>query len=509
MELPSPFSILSSLIFVIFFVSLLKKSRRKSKSNLPPGPRKLPLIGNMHQVAGKIPHLVLRELAQECGPLMHLQLGEISAIVISNPRVAKEVLKTNDLACADRPELILTTIILKNCRDIVLALYGDYWRQMRKICTLELLSANKVRSFRAIRQDETWQLHQSIRSSIQSGSLVNISDLVGKLANAITCRSTIGEKCKYQDELVECVEEIAHLGSGFFMADMFRSIKFLPLITGMKPALERIRRKLDVIFDYIIKEHEQKLRNRKEGSEVVAEEEDLVDVLLRINQTQRLEFPISSNDIQGLVLDMFTAGTDTSSAVLEWTMSELMKNPKVMKKLQAEVREVGNGKERIDETDIPRMSYLKLVVKEALRLHAPVPLLLPRECRKECEIDGYTIPVGTKVIVNAWAIGRDPEYWPNADSFIPERFENSSVDYTGANYEFIPFGAGRRMCAGISFGVATVELPLAQLVYSFDWKLPNEMKPEDLDMDETNAATSKRKNNLLLIATDYPIRSVN
>lgn len=206
---------------------------------------------------------------------------------------------------------------------------------------------------------------------------------------------------------------------------------------------------------------------------------------------------------------MFTAGTDTSSAVLEWTMSELMKNPKVMKKLQAEVRQVGNGKERIEETDIPRMSYLKLVVKEALRLHAPVPLLLPRECRKECEIDGYTIPVGTKVIVNAWAIGRDPEHWVNADSFIPERFEDSSVDYIGANYEFIPFGAGRRMCAGISFGVATVELPLAQLVYSFDWKLPDEMKPEDLDMDETNAATSKRKNNLLLIATEYPIESVN
>ncbi|KAK1390127.1 Costunolide synthase [Heracleum sosnowskyi] len=328
MEFPSPFSILSSLIVVILFVSLFKKLKRKSKSNLPPGPWKLPIIGNMHQVAGKIPHLALRELAEKCGPLMHLQLGEISAIVISNPRVAKEVLKTNDLACADRPELILGTIILANCRDIVLALYGDYWRQMRKICTLELLSANKVRSFRSIRQDETWQLMQSVKSSSGSGSLVNISDLVSKLSNAITCRSTIGEKCKYQDELVECVEEIAHLGSGFFMADMFRSIKFLPLITGMKPALKKIRRKLDVIFDSIIKEHEQKLSNRKEGSEVVAEDEDLVDVLLRINQSQRLEFPISSGDIQGLVLDMFTAGTDTSSAVLEWTMSELMKNPK-------------------------------------------------------------------------------------------------------------------------------------------------------------------------------------
>lgn len=504
MEFPSPLSIISSLIVILVIFQLVTK--RKTRSNLPPGPWKLPILGNLLQVAGKIPHLGLRELAQKYGPLMHLQLGEISAIVISNPRVAKEVLRTHDLCFADRPELILGTIILANCRDIVLALYGDYWRQMRKICTLELLSSHKVRSFRFIREDEAWQVIQSIKSS--SGSPVNISDKVSKVSNAITCRSTIGEKCKYQDELIELVEEIAHWGSGFFMADLFRSVKFLPQLTGMKPALKKIRSKLDVIFDNIIKEHTERLNKRKEGTEVANEEEDLVDVLLRINESQRLEFPISSGDIQGLVLDMFTAGTDTSSAVLEWAMSELMKHPRVMEKVQSEVREVAKGKERIEETDIQKMSYLKLVVKETLRLHAPVPLLLPRECRKECEVDGYTIPVGTKVIVNAWAIGRDPEYWVDSESFIPERFQNSSVDYIGANFEFIPFGAGRRMCAGISFGVATVELPLAQLLYSFDWKLPNEMKPEDLDMDETNAATSKRKNNLYLLATDYPIEVV-
>ncbi|KAK1380655.1 Cytochrome P450-dependent monooxygenase-like protein [Heracleum sosnowskyi] len=312
MEFPSPFSFISSLIFILVIFHLVTKSKRKAKSNLPPGPWKLPILGNLLQVAGKIPHLGLRELAKIYGPLMHLQLGEISAIVISNPRVAKEVLRTNDLCFADRPELILGKIILANCRDIVLALYGDYWRQMRKICTLELLSSHKVRSFRFIREDEAWQLIQSIKSS--SGLPVNISDKVSKVSNAITCRSTIGEKCKYQDELIELVEEIAHWGSGFFMADLFRSVKFLPQLTGMKPALKKIRSKLDVIFDSIIKEHKERLNKRKEGTEYANEEEDLVDVLLRINESQRLEFPISSGDIQGLVLDMFTAGTDTSSA---------------------------------------------------------------------------------------------------------------------------------------------------------------------------------------------------
>lgn len=198
---------------------------------------------------------------------------------------------------------------------------------------------------------------------------------------------------------------------------------------------------------------------------------------------------------------MFTAGIDTTSAVIEWAMTELMRNPGVMKKVQTEVREVLKGKETINEDDIQGLSYLKLVIKEALRLHTPLPLLLPRQCRKECEIDGYTIPVNTKVIINSWAIGRDPEYWVDAESFIPERFENNNIDFIGLDYDYLPFGSGRRMCPGMNFGIAGVELPLTQLLYHFDWKLPNNMKPEDLDVEDAFGSTTKRKNHLVLIPT--------
>ncbi|KAL8105806.1 cytochrome P450 CYP71D312-like [Apium graveolens] len=496
--------LLMFMIFVFMLLNLLKTLIRKSKlpKKLPPGPFKLPILGNLLQVTGALPHRSLYNLSEIHGPLMHLQLGEVSAVVISNPRVAKEVLKTHDLCFSDRPTLLLGNIILSNCRDIVLARYGDHWRQFRKICTLELLSANKVRSFRSIREEEARDLIQSIQST--SGSPVNISKKVSNLANSITCRSTIGKRCKYQHELIEATENIAYWGAGFFMADLFPSMLVFPVLSGMKPALQKVRRELDHIFDYIINEHKQKLASRKEkGTKLEAEEEDLVDILLRVNETLQLEFPVTANDIQGIVLDMFTAGTDTSSAVLEWAMSELMKKPSAMKKAQEELRTALKGKKSVTETDIQGLSYLKLVIKETLRLHPPVPLLLPRECRKECEIDGYTIPVGTKVMVNAWAIGRDPECWVDANSFIPERFEESSVNYMGANYEFIPFGAGRRMCAGISFGIASVELPLAQMLYHFDWTLPDGMKPQDLDMDETFGATTKRKNSLFLNATPY------
>ncbi|KAF6153758.1 hypothetical protein GIB67_000991 [Kingdonia uniflora] len=140
-----------------------------------------------------------------------------------------------------------------------------------------------------------------------------------------------------------------------------------------------------------------------------------------------------------------------------------------------------------------------LVIKETLRLHPSGPLLVPRLCRERCEIDGYEILKNTQVIVNAWAIGRDPEHWREADQFKPGRFNGISVDYKGANFEFIPFGAGRRICPGITFGIANVELPLAQLLYHFDWKLPNGAKQEELDMTKAFGGAVKRRDDLYLV----------
>lgn len=201
--------------------------------------------------------------------------------------------------------------------------------------------------------------------------------------------------------------------------------------------------------------------------------------------------------------DMFVAGTDTSSNTTEWALSEMIRNPRVLKKAQAEIRQALKGKETVNEEDIQGLQYLKLVIKEALRIHPPVPLCLPRESKESCEIDGYEIPEKTKVIVNAWAIGRDPSYWKDPEKFIPERFSENSIDYKGTNFNYIPFGAGRRICPGMTFGLANVELPLAKLIYHFDWELPNGMRPEDLDMSEYFGATVGRKNNLDLIATPY------
>jgi len=203
---------------------------------------------------------------------------------------------------------------------------------------------------------------------------------------------------------------------------------------------------------------------------------------------------------------MLSAGSDTSAITINWAMSELMKNPRVRNKAQAEIREVVKGKKRIYESDLHELSYLKLVIKETLRLHPPVAMFM-RECREACNIGGYEIPIKTKVLLNAWEIGRDPKHWSDADKFIPERFQdNTGFEFNKVNdnsFQYFPFGGGRRICPGILFALANIELPLAALLYHFDWKVPNEMKAEDFDMTEGFGVTVSRKNKLFLIPTPY------
>ena len=201
--------------------------------------------------------------------------------------------------------------------------------------------------------------------------------------------------------------------------------------------------------------------------------------------------------------NMFGDGTDTTQSVMEWAMSELLKKPITLQKLQAEVRELTQGKPEITQDDLEKMRYLKAVIKETLRFHVPAPLLVPRESTRDIKIMGCDIPAGTLVLVNASAIARDPILWENPEEFQPERFLNSKIDFRGLNFELIPFGSGRRVCPGINFAISVNELALAKLVNKFNFALPDGMKPEDLDMTEASGITVHRKHPLHAIATPY------
>lgn len=201
--------------------------------------------------------------------------------------------------------------------------------------------------------------------------------------------------------------------------------------------------------------------------------------------------------------NIFIAGADTAAITVIWAMTYLMKNPRTMRKAQEEIRTLIGNKGFVDEDDVQKLPYLKAVAKEAMRLQPAVPILPPREAIEKCNIEGYEIPVKTRVYVNAWAVGRDPEAWDKPEEFCPERFMDGSIDFKGQNFELIPFGGGRRICAGMYMGLGLLELALANLLYKFEWELPPGMKTGDLDFEALPGMAVYKKNPLCLVAKNY------
>ncbi|XP_057792636.1 salviol synthase-like [Salvia miltiorrhiza] len=472
-----------SVLFLLSTFIFLKTRSQKSNGKFPPGPWKLPFIGNIHNLKGAVPHRALHQLAQKFGPMMGLQLGEVSAVVISSADAAKQVMKTHDLNFASRPPITAAEIIGYGCTTIAFSPYGEYWRQLRKICTMELLSAKRVESFRSLREEVFADL--SRRFASMEGSEINFSEELSSATYAVTARAAIGDEKKQHVALLPNLKEVVNLSAGFDISEFFPSIKLFKLVSRLRRRLMVLHKEIDGILENVI--HQHRIANS-------VNHEDLLDVLLKYHQDE-----LTMDNIKSVILDMIGAGSDTSSTLMEWAMSELLKNPRILERAQQEVRKVFDEEGYVNESRIPQLKYLKLVVKETLRMHPPVPLLLPRLCRETCEIDGYEIPAETKIIVNAWAVNRDPKYWEDPDCFQPERFMENLVDYKGNHFEYIPFGAGRRICPGITFGMANVELPLAMFLYHFDWKLGGGMKHQDLDMEEVFGVTARRSKQLCIV----------
>uniref|UniRef100_A0A1W7HBX0 Cytochrome P450 n=1 Tax=Scoparia dulcis TaxID=107240 RepID=A0A1W7HBX0_SCODU len=505
----SPCAVLVSLFLFILMISILMGTVSESSRNPgPPGPRKLPFIGNLHLLASRTipPHHMLRNLAKKYGPVMHLQLGEISTLVISSKESAEEVLKTHDLAFASRPSLLGAEILFYGCKDLAFSPYGEYWIQMRKITALQLLGAKQVQSLRRIREKEALNLCGWIASN--AGSTIHLSERLITTNYDILCRSSLGEKSNEHEKLLSIIKEAVEALGGFDITDLYPTYKLLHLFSGLKGRLERIHTDADQTLEHIIHQHKQAAMNAYSSKVVEREQEEtenLLDVLLKLQKEGAPDLdqvPLTTENIKAMILVLFFAGSEATSTTLDWAMSEMLKNPSILKRAQQEVRKVlDENLSKVDETFLDKLMYLKLVIKETLRLHPPAPLLLPRECMESSEVSGYKIPVKTRVMINTWAIGRDPRYWQDAESFIPERFLESNVDYKGNDFEFIPFGAGRRMCPGMVHGLVVVEFQLALLLYHFDWSLVGSMKPEDIDMTETFGASARRKNRLYVIPT--------
>nr|ADO16183.1 cytochrome P450 mono-oxygenase [Artemisia annua] len=476
--------LLASLPILYLLYQLIPKIiKNKSKSNVhgqfrsPPGPHGMPFIGNLHQIDKSNFHISLWSLSKSYGPVVSLNLGFIPAIVVSSASVAKEILKTQDLTFCSRPSFHGLQRVSYNGLDVALSPYNKNWKEMRRIFTVYLFSPKRLQSSRFIREDEVSLAMEKIHGLALSSKHVNLSEIAHIVMSNMATRIGFGKR--YED--------------GY---ESFPLVGLIDRLLGKFYRLEKCLQGLDSFYQNLIDEHLD-----AEYSKPNEEHEDLIDILLQLRNGQLSDsFELTNDHMKAMLTDILVAGTDNSAATLVWAMTTLVKYPKAMKKAQEEVRKMVQNKDKVDEDDLPKLTYLKAVVKEVMRLYPAAPLLIPRVTMKDATLLDYKIKQNTLVYVNAMAIGRDPESWENPEEFSPERFLGSDIGFKGSDFELIPFGAGRRICPGISMGVNSVELFLANLIYSFDWGLPDGTKIEDIDSGVLPGLTMTNKKDLCLLA---------
>ncbi|XP_054786242.1 phenylacetaldehyde oxime monooxygenase CYP71AN24-like [Prosopis cineraria] len=503
-------SLFSFIIAIVLLIKLQTVTRRNKPDLLPPSPPKFPFIGNLHQL-GTLPHRSLTALSRKYGSLMLLRLGQTPTLVVSSAHMAKEITKSHDVVFSDRPQTTAAKILLYGCTDVGFLPYGEEWRLKRKICVLGLLSLKRVQSFQYIREEEVADLVNKIRQACsEHDDHVNISQMVIATSNNIVSRCLLGEKFEAGDgksSFGNLARKVMVLLAAFSFGNFFPSLRWMDFVTGLIPKLNATFRELDTFFDEVLAQHKAAKRNDDDGHHR-SEKKDFVDILHQLQHDDLLDIELNQSDIKAMIMDFFTGGSDTTSTALEWAFAELMRNPRTMKKAQEEVRRMMGKKSKVEETDVRKMKFLECVVKETLRLHPPLPLSVPRETRSGVTLGGYYVPPKTTVFMNAWAIQRDPEFWERPEEFVPERFENSNVDFKGQDFELIPFGSGRRGCPGLSFGIASLDYVLANLLYWFDWKLPTEASKstqQAIDMSEIFGLTVVKKQPICVQPIPYLI----
>ncbi|XP_051133468.1 6,7,8-trihydroxycoumarin synthase-like [Andrographis paniculata] len=494
-------SLLISILPIIILIFLILPRTNTRKTLVPPGPPGPPLIGNLLQFSSRTNlHVHLWQLSKTYGPLMHMNFGPVPILVVSSAELAKEVLKTQDSAFCSRANHLGLRKLSYDCNDIAFSPYSDYWREVKKITLVHLLNSKKNQSFRRIREDEVSRMVKMIAAFAECGKVVELNEIVTSVMMILLCRTAFGKR--YGDEGVELrrfhglLQDTQAMMVAFFVSDYFPMLSFIDRAFGSIRRLDKVWKKLDEFYQELIDEHLDPGRAKIDEDE---DDYDILDVLIRLREDSSCSVELSWNSIKGLLMNIFIAGIDTTAASIVWTMTALMKAPNVMKKLQLEIRETLGQKNLVDEDEMQKLPYLKAVINESLRLYPPAPLLVPRETIKRAVLKGYQVEPKSIVYVNAWAIARDPENWDNAEEFLPERFMNTDIDVRGKDFRMLPFGSGRRICPGSFMASSTLELVLANLVYAFDWELPEGVRPQDVDTDSLPGITMSKKEPLCVV----------
>ncbi|XP_022978033.1 cytochrome P450 81E8-like [Cucurbita maxima] len=468
----------SLLCLFLFLIPILFLFNLRRRRNLPPTPPSLPIIGHLHYL--KVPvHRTFQNLSAKYGPVFSLWLGSRLVVVVSSSEAVEECFTKNDVVLANRPKFLVGKLVAYNCTTVVGSPYGDHWRNLRRIGAMEIFSASRLNQFAGIRMEELKRLLRKLsRNSVHGFSNVDMQSLISELTFNISMRIAAGKRYFGSDvtdeedvrQFREMIKQAASVAGVSYPGD------FIPILNWISKAFERKLLKLGKRMDTFLQGLIDQLRSNKEEGR-----NTMIDHLLSLQESD----PTYYNDqiIKGMVQVLLLAGTETSAVTMEWALAHLLNNPEILKKAREEVDTQIGQEQLVDESDASELPYVQAVVLETLRLNPASPLLVPHLTSDDCTISNYEIPRDTIVLVNAWAIHRDPNQWEDPTRFNPDRHLESEGDML---YKLVPFGVGRRSCPGAVMAQRTMGLTLAALIQCYEWERVGE---EIVDMREGRGVT--------------------
>ncbi|CAI0464916.1 unnamed protein product [Linum tenue] len=467
----------SILILTTIFIIFSWKSKQRRRLNLPPSPPSLPFIGHLHLLKQPL-HRTLQTLSTKYGPIFSLTLGVRNVLVVSSPSLVEECLNKNDVVFANRPHSFLGWKILGyNYTAIGSAPYGPHWRNLRRLSTVELLSTARLNSSLHVRHDEVNRLVSGLAEEVgwsgRFGRKVEMKSRLVGLSMNIVMRMVAGKRYfgggegkkegrEEGERFKELIREVFELSGTSNPVDFLPVLKWVDF-SGLEKRMWRAHEEMDAFFQGLIDEHR---RERREDDDVASmtTRKTMIDTMLSLQESEPETY---SNDIiKGQVMSLILAGTDTSTATVEWAMSLLLNHPEILDKARAEIDNVIGNSRLVHEDDYTNLPYLQGIINEALRLYPVGPLLIPHQSSEECTIGGYSIAKETMLFVNAWTIHRDPTIWEDPTRFWPERHLEAELD----SYKLLPFGVGRRSCPGSGLANRVVSVTLGALIQCFEWE---------------------------------------
>ncbi|XVE64097.1 hypothetical protein DITRI_Ditri07aG0074100 [Diplodiscus trichospermus] len=472
-------TLMAAMLAIVCCALLAKKLAKSKLPPLPPGPPGVPILGNLPFIQPEF-HQYVANLSQVYGPIIKLQLGRKVCIIISSPSLAREVLRDHDAIFANHDPPAGTIVGMFAGNDILWTANGPEFRKRRKLVVHEIMSNRSLDNCYEIRRREVRKLVKNIYGKV--GSSIRVGEEIFQTTLSVMISTLWGgsldgeEGSRLRIECRKRAMEFIELVGAPNVSDLF------PVLAPFD--LQGIQSKTKKHVAWFYDEFESVIQRTKNG-ELGKKSHDFLQQMLELQQQgDDHKTSLSKNEIKAILLDLLLGGIDTISTTTEWAITELMRHPDKMTRLVKELDTVVGNDNIVEESHLSRLLYLQAVIKETLRLHPPVPLLVPHMPSKTCIVAGYTIPKHSRIFFNVWAIQRDPEFWENPLQFEPERFLNESdqkVNYLGHNFQFLPFGSGRRICPGLLMAEKMVAYYLADLMHSFEWKLPNGGKPDIKD----------------------------